>query len=396
METTEILSEPLPGSGIGACTRLGIVCDLLQENWTSMDLVGDILTRELRERHSASFVTTQLRPSYGRHFRRRRLIDRTERAVNRFAKYPLWLTQQRKNFDLFHIVDHSYAHLAHCLPADRTVITCNDTDAFQCLLQSSEEKRSPAFRWITARILEGLKKVAQITCISKATADDLMANYGVSPQKITVVHLGVSPVFSPAVAPGENMMLEQLECLPPSRLRILHVGSTIQRKRIDLLLRIFAEIRKIIPDAVLLRVGGAFMQEQQTLLHTLRLTDSVQVLPFLSERQLAAVYRQSTLLLLTSEREGFGLPLLEAMACGLPVVVSDIPAFREVGCQAALFCQLDDIREFVRCAVQLSHGPYREACRCIGLTQARKFSWARCANETVNLYKKVLDGSCFE
>jgi glycosyltransferase involved in cell wall biosynthesis len=392
MGTIEIIPQSLPNIALEVLPRLGIVCDLPQEHWTSMDLVGNMLAEKLRDLYSPSFVATQLRPRYSRHFQKLKLVDRAERAINRFARYPLWLWRQRKNFDLFHIVDHSYAHLAHCVPPERTIVTCNDTDAFQCLLEPAQEERSLPFKRITARILAGLKRAAQIVCISRATADELTANYGISPQRITVVHLGVSPVFTPAVTPCEDVPMEQLQRLQPSSMRILHVGNTIPRKRIDLLLRIFAEVRKRIPDAVLLRVGGAFTREQQIVLRALGLTESVQVLPFLTERQLAAVYRQSTLLLLTSEREGFGLPLLEAMACGLPVVASDIPAFREVGGQAALYCRIDDLDEFIRCVVRLRHGVERENCRRAGLAQARKFSWAQCADQTVNVYRKLLAG----
>ena len=379
-----------------ALPRLGIVCDLLQERWTSMDLAGNMLARELRNLYSLSFVTAQLRPHYSRHFQKCRLVDKAERAFNRFAKYPLWLLRQRKKFDLFHIVDHSYAHLAHYVPAERTIVTCNDTDAFRCLLEPPQEERSLPFKQMTARILAGLKRAAQVICISRATADELAANYGISRHRITVVHLGVSPVFTAAVTPCENVPIEQLRCLQPSSMRILHVGNTIPRKRIDLLLRVFAEVRKRIPDAVLLRVGGTFTPEQQILLRTLGLTESVQVLPFLTERQLAAVYRQSTLLLLTSDREGFGLPLLEAMACGLPVVASDIPAYREIGGRAALFCRVGDLNEFIRSVMQLSHGVERENRHRAGLVQARKFSWSKCANQTVNVYRKVLAGLVIE
>ena len=112
---------------------------------------------------------------------------------------------------------------------------------------------------------------------------------------------------------------------------MLHVGSTIARKRIDTLLRVFAGIRRARPDARLVRVGGPFTAEQRALVRELQLEDAIVVLPFLDRSTLAAVYRQSAVLLLPSEREGFGLPVLEALACGTPVIASDIEALREVG-----------------------------------------------------------------
>ncbi len=127
--------------------RIALVCDLLQENWPSMDLVGDRLLHNLRQDHAASFHVERLRPLYTRHLKnlaqgRMKLADTTERAFNRFVKYPRWLSRQSESFDLFHIVDHSYAHLVHRLPPQRTVVTCHDTDAFRCLLEPGNTLQS--------------------------------------------------------------------------------------------------------------------------------------------------------------------------------------------------------------------------------------------------------------
>ncbi len=112
---------------------------------------------------------------------------------------------------------------------------------------------------------------------------------------------------------------------------LLHVGSTIARKRIDVLLRVFDSLRSAHRQLRLMRVGGPFTAAQQALVRELGLGDAVVVLPALDRSTLASVYRRSALLLMPSEREGFGLPVLEALACGTPVVASDVAALREVG-----------------------------------------------------------------
>lgn len=381
--------------------RVAVVCDLLQENWPSMDLVGNMLLRHLREGHASSFAAARLRPAYKRHLigiARGPLkpADTAERALNRFVRYPQWLSRQREKFDLFHIVDHSYAHLVHSLPPQRTVVTCHDTDAFRCLLESSRSLASRVRRSITMRLLTGLQMAATVICDSGATADELLAHGWVQPEKISVVNLGADTIFFPEADPEADQQVERLlGGATLGQANILHVGSTIPRKRIDVLLRAFAEIKKESPKAALLRVGGPLTSDQQTLARQLGVESSILVLPFLTDRQLAALYRRSTVLLLPSEREGFGLPLLEAMSCGLPAVTSDIPALREIGGEAAFYSPVADIQSLSRHAMKLIRAQetqpegaqqIREAC----LQQAQQFSWERCARETAAIYEKVM------
>ena len=386
------------GSGTCLLPRVAVVCDLLQENWPSMDLTGDMLLGDLNKRYAASFYAERLRPAYNRHWADskhglRKAADTAERSWSRYARYPLWLRGRRDDFDLFHIVDHSYAHLVHSLPADRTVVTCHDLDAFRCLANPPEDNRSWAFRRIASHVLCGLKKAAWVVCNSDATARELLAQGWIQPEKMSVAHMGVSPVFSPAPDAVADREAERLLLSCNNGTMVLHVGSTIPRKGIDVLMRIFAAVKKYVPTASLLQAGGAFTQEQRELAKSLGIEDSLLVLPFLEQRALAAVYRKSTLLLLPSEREGFGLPLLEAMACGLPAVVTDIPALREVGGEAALSCDVGDVDGFCQAVMSLvgttQTNEYSVRSRA-GIERARQFSWSKCTDEVVKVYEKLM------
>ena len=107
---------------------------------------------------------------------------------------------------------------------------------------------------------------------------------------------------------------------------LLHVGSTIPRKRIDVLLEVVAAVRRAEPGARLLKAGGSLTAEQERLARSLGLADAVVTLPFLTRRTLAALYRRAAVVLQPSEAEGFGLPVAEALACGVPIVASDLDA----------------------------------------------------------------------
>jgi glycosyltransferase involved in cell wall biosynthesis len=121
------------------------------------------------------------------------------------------------------------------------------------------------------------------------------------------------------------------------------------------------------------------------------------VLPFVDRGTLGAVYRRATLALLPSEREGFGLPLVEALGCGTPVVASDIPVLREVGGTAADYCPVGDVpcwRDTVlRLVEERAQHPDRWAVRRTrALERAADFSWSAYARQVVELYRAIAAG----
>jgi len=115
------------------------------------------------------------------------------------------------------------------------------------------------------------------------------------------------------------------------------------------------------------------------------------VLPFLDRSTLAAVYRRSALVLLPSEREGFGLPLLEALACGTPIIASDIEPLREVGADAVAYCDPEDVRAWTEAVLRILAEDRGRllARRDAGIARAASFSWSRYAADVVALYARI-------
>ena len=128
------------------------------------------------------------------------------------------------------------------------------------------------------------------------------------------------------------------------------------------------------------------------MIHELGLADRISVVGFLDERTLAAMYRRAALVLQPSEREGFGLPLLEAMACGTPVVASDLPVLREVGGAAVEYCPVGDTDAWVRTVSALLDERRRDPARwsarqAAGRARARCFSWSQFAARITDIYQ---------
>jgi glycosyltransferase involved in cell wall biosynthesis len=141
----------------------------------------------------------------------------------------------------------------------------------------------------------------------------------------------------------------------------------------------------------LVRVGGSLTAEQESLARDLGIRERVTVVPAIDDRTLAAVYRRAALVLLPSAREGFGLPIVEALACGTPVVASSLPVLREVGGDAVDYCGVEDGPSWVRAAVALirersARPDLRKARAERGIAWARRFSWARFADSLSAAY----------
>jgi glycosyltransferase involved in cell wall biosynthesis len=316
--------------------------------------------------------------------------------MNRLWDYPRLLRRLRTQFNVFHVVDHSYSQLVHELPRDRTVVTCHDLDAFRCVLSDGRENRSLAFKVMTRHIASGLSRAAHVVCVSHSVRNELVASGIVPANRVSTVANGIHPTCSRVPNPTDDSEAERLLQSNQGTTYLLHVGSTIPRKRIDTLLRVFATVNKNLPMTKLVRVGGNFTDSQQELARQLGILEAIVVLPFLEREILAAIYRRAALLLLTSEAEGFGLPLVEAMACGCPVIASDIHVLREIGGQAAVFCAVGDHSAWSETVISLlserRQNPEswkKRSSDCS--THAAQFTWQRSAAQCVEIYKKVLD-----
>jgi glycosyltransferase involved in cell wall biosynthesis len=286
------------------------------------------------------------------------------------------------------------------------VVTCHDLDTFRCLLEPAAEPRPWWFRAMTRRILGGMVRAARLATPSAATRDRLIAAGLAPPERVVVAPNGVHPAYSPPAglsaegaaggavdAEAEAAVTARLGPAGPGTVELLQVGSTIPRKRIDVALAVLAAVRGPEPRARLVRVGGALTAPLRARAAELGVAGAVVELPHLGPPELAAVYRRSALLLQPSEREGFGLPVAEAMACGTPAVASAIPALVEVGGDGAgvVYRPVGDVAgwsEAVSALLAERRGdPERwRARRRAAAERGARFSWSAQARLMASLY----------
>jgi glycosyltransferase involved in cell wall biosynthesis len=353
-----------------------------------MDFVAEMLLVHLQQEHSDRYDASALRPwFFGLFESLPGLSSQTawnaDRLVTRFLTYPAQLAAARRRYSLFHVADHSYAQVAHVLPPERTGIYCHDLDAFACLLTS--DGPVPAWRKAMARTqLTGLQRAALVFYSTEQVRQRIEAAGLLSTDRLVHAPYGVAPEFFSDRGEDE---------LPPgtlpSRPFLLHVGSNMARKRIDVLFRVFAAVRKRYPELILMQQGAQLLPEQRALVTELGIHDSIVQPPFLSRAALSALYRRAELVLLTSEREGFGLPLLEALAAGAPVVASDIEPFREVAADAVTYCPVGDVDSWSKAVLSLLEHPELRPSRARRKAVAERYTWTAHAATISDAYAQL-------
>jgi glycosyltransferase involved in cell wall biosynthesis len=252
------------------------------------------------------------------------------------------------------------AHFQHAVPLRcpcPAVVTIHDL-SFEREPKLLGLKDRLVFRTVVPR---AARKAARLIAVSERTKADLVELYGVSPERITVAHHGIDPAFTPGGRPDSY---------------VLFVGSIQARK--DPLAAADAAA------AAGLRLVVAGPTRDSELARELE-RRGADLRGYLDRPALADLYRGAACLVLPSRYEGFGLPVLEAMACGTPVVAAPEPALREVAGDAALYAEPAQLADALRQASR-----ERDRLSAAGIERAKAFSWRKTAQRTLEVYRDAL------
>ncbi len=241
------------------------------------------------------------------------------------------------------------------------------------------------------QIDRAVRRAQEIIAVSESTRHDLIRMLGAPEDKISVIHEAADPLFSPMDRTAALAHVQALYELPEEF--ILFVSTIEPRKNIPGLLRAYRRLRddyKLTPMLVLAGAPGWLSDEVHRLVETLDLTAHCRFLGRVSNHDLLHLYNAALCLVHPAFYEGFGLTPLEAMACGTPVIVSNVSSLPEVAGDAALLVdpQCDDEITVAMWRV-LTDPALRAEMRAKGLQRAAAFSWSRAAEQTMAVYCKA-------
>ena len=245
-----------------------------------------------------------------------------------------------------------------------------------------------SMRYYADQIERAVQMADHISADSHATRHDLIEQLHVPPEKITTVHLAANPLYERAYAETAVATTLQKHNLP--RDFILFVGTLEPRKNLPFLIRAYdALLQQGEIDVPLVLVGGKgwLYEEVFATIAELGLSEKVRHLSGIFDEQLAHLYHAAGVLVTPSHYEGFGLPALEAMHCGCPVLVSNRGSLPEVAGEAGMQLGLDNEAAWTDALrYVLTDSVLREKMIARGYTQAKTFSWQKAASETLKIY----------
>jgi glycosyltransferase involved in cell wall biosynthesis len=320
--------------------------------------------------------------------------QRLASIYGRWIKYPRAI--RNIEADIYHILDHSHATLVGAVDPDRTVVTCFDIIPLLFMKGIVDVPYKP---WVLRSFLkriEAMRSCARVLCVSQSTRNDLITHAGFSPEQISIVPIGLESDFQALPPNGLSLENEHLDFaarhrLDPNRVYILQVGTRNRYKNTPVVLEVLAGLKTAIPNIALLRVGADFFDDEKDIVNALGLRGDVFHLGRVSEADLRAVYRFAKALHFPSLYEGFGWPVLEAMASGCPILASDRASLPEVVGNPDYTADPDDIDIQVEKLHRLiTDSAHREAAVRHGLNRASQFSWDATAHACLSIYRDVL------
>lgn len=226
-----------------------------------------------------------------------------------------------------------------------------------------------------------------VICVSEATARDATELLGINPGRVRIVPHGVDPRFRP-LPPGDIGQILHGHDLAPGYL--LYVGTVSERKNTERLVRAYARTRARRDGRPLVLAGRLYHRSEPTLaaVRELGLEGEVRCLGAVADADLPALYNGAAALLLPSLYEGFGLPVLEALACGIPVLCANRGGAPEVAADCALTVEPDRTRAIAEGIDAVLDSP--PADRDARLHRAARFTWDAAARQTVAVYRELL------
>ena len=293
--------------------------------------------------------------------------------IDKLLLFPLWLLLRAHAYQLVHIADHSNAFYAFCCPRQRCVVTCHDLLAVRGAMGDPAVacEASPIGIGLQKLILAGLRRPGAVVFDSQASFDDFQRLCGERPrQRHAVIPIPLNAPFTPHAHTLPLSRAEQAQL--PSAPFLLMVGSALPRKNRAMALRVLQQLGPASPYRLVF-AGAPLAPEEQAFIAAHQLSPQVVSIVRPSHALLNHLYASAHALFFPSHAEGFGWPLIEAQACGCPVIASTTTSIPEVAGPAALYAGPNDVSTFTSHVLALADPALRGRLIRKGFDNLRRF-----------------------
>ena len=313
-------------------------------------------------------------------------LNETRRYVARYWTYPYRIRWM--GADILHVLDHSYAHIVLTWGKGPRIVTVHDLLPVMTIERGGNSMRERMRNRLLERVLKALRTADAWIVATEWLRGELGQWLG-HDDRIHVIPYGVDDAFFHPPDATRAQTRRQLG-IPEGAFVALHVGSVGPRKNVPAVMAAVRGLRQAGMDAWLLQVGGAFSTEQEHDLATQGIKDVTRNVAEAAEPVLRAAYRAADVLLFPSHYEGFGFPVLEAMASGLPVVTSGAGGLAEVAGDAAVVVGGRETEPYVKAIRRLAgNALWRDQLVQRGIERAHRFRWVEAARKTAEVYRAL-------
>jgi glycosyltransferase involved in cell wall biosynthesis len=294
--------------------------------------------------------------------------------IDKWLLFPLSLMRKDRNA-YYHICDHSNAFYLKFLPANKTSITCHDVLAIKGALGDKSAYCEASFtgKLLQKWILNNLRKAKKIAAVSCYTLQQLKLITGGKNEAVKewkVIYNGYNQPFE--VLPEEQVV----NILKPYGLSnkrfLLHVGSALPRKNRKLLIEMLTQIGD--NDLFVVFAGKAIDEDLKKTIHRYQIENRCIAIEQPQHTVLNALYNSCEAFIFPSFAEGFGWPVIEAQACGAPVIASNLEPMTEIGGEGVLYADPNNTAEFISCLNALKEQDFRASLIKKGFENTGRFS----------------------
>ena len=300
------------------------------------------------------------------------------------ARLPISVQRFTGQLDLFHSPDFVLPPVSGNIP---TLLTVHDLS----FVHFPEVYPEVLVNYLNKVVPWSVARATHILADSEATKQDLLAIWQVPDEKVSVLYSGVSEAFVRVEDMGRITAVRQKYHLG-DKPYLLSIGTVQPRKNYQMLIQAFAPLTDKFPHNLYIAGGkGWLYDEMMAEVEKQGIADRVRFIGFVDDEDLPTLYSAADLYLFPSIYEGFGLPMLEAMACGVPVIASDVSSLPEVGGETAVMIPPYDLLQWTqKIDALLSNLERRQQMAAAGYQQVQKFSWQKAATKLLSIYQTLL------
>jgi glycosyltransferase involved in cell wall biosynthesis len=369
--------------------RILLIANYLPDNQQSMNRFATMLENGLPQfGHQVRIIRPQ--PQIGNLKQSATGVGKWLGYIDKYIIFPQALRQEIYWADVVHICDHSNAVYTKYLQKVPHIVTCNDLLAIRSALGEIKENQT---RWTGKQlqriILNGLNQAQRVACISEHTRLDLLRISSLKSSVVSMIYMGLNYSYKPMKIPEAKEHLKIFGLSKECQF-ILHVGGNTWYKNRLGVLSIFhyllQKYRK--SELYLVMIGQSFTNEMHQYIKTHNLSQKVIELVGVDNEDLRDFYSSATALLFPSLEEGFGWPIIEAQACGCPVITSNRTPMTEVGGEAAIYINPINPQQAAETIADCL--PLLESLKQKGLLNAQRFTPETMISSYIQLYQDAI------